>query len=90
MRATIIQPKGNLEREVWEFNLSTEYHPVLSLTHYAFQTKETTRHKWKTQNWWDRYDNRNNPMSTAPYSTAAVFDAKNYFIEQIQKIEVTK
>lgn len=88
MRATIIELNGNLEREVWEFDLSTQYEPILKLTHYSFQTKETSRHKWKTQNWWDNFDNRQSLMKSAPYSTAAVFSAKEYFIEQIKNLEV--
>ena len=89
MRTQIIQPNGNLQREVWEFILFADHTPPeIKLTHYAFQTKETTRHKWKTQNWWDRYDNRNSLMKTPPYSTEAIFEAKNYFIKQIENIEV--
>jgi hypothetical protein len=89
MRATIIQPNGNLEREVWEFDLETGFEPHLRLMSFAFQTRPSTRHKkWINQNRWDRLDRRNNTITSPPYSAQVVNNAKEYFINYIRTTEV--
>jgi hypothetical protein len=88
VRTDIIQLNDNLKREVWTFDLAIDYKPKIRLLHFAFQTRLSTRHKWKNQNHWDRLMQRDNTMAVPPVSAQAVYDAKEYFIQQIKDAEV--
>lgn len=52
-----------LSRQVWAFFADTTWHRGKSIVGlrpnwYAVQTRETTRHKWRTVKQWDRMDER--------------------------------
>lgn len=69
MKIEIIRQNGDLKREVWEFALHVDYSNRASiyLQFYAFQTKETARHrKWVSQTHWQRYDKRQNNIDFPP------------------------
>jgi hypothetical protein len=90
MRTDVIQFDGDLKREVWTFDLETSHKIELRLMYYSFGTRLSTRHKkWIDQNHWDRLMQRDNTMTTPPYSSEVVAKAKQYFIEQIKIAEVT-
>jgi len=88
MKTDIIQPDGDLKREVWSFELFN-FKPEIRLMYYSFQTRPSTRHKkWITQSHWDRLDQRYNSFAEPPISVQAIYDAKEYFIQQIKNAEV--
>jgi hypothetical protein len=89
MRYTVVQPDGDLKREVWDFDLGVDYQIKLRLDYFAFQTRPSTRHrKWQVENCWNRLTHRDNTIKSPPYSSEAVEEAKQYFIEQIKSAGV--
>lgn len=90
IRKIIIEPDGDLKREVWEYSLDIDGgYFVIRLDHYAFQTRLSTRHrKWKSENEWDRLINRDNTMKDPPYSSFTFTKAKEYFIHKLKATEL--
>ena len=91
MRAEIILPNGDLKREVWEFELVLDFsgRNTIYLSRYSFQTKETTRHKWKVQTNWDRLFRRSSNIETPTIPIAVEEQVRHEFIEIVRKIPIT-
>lgn len=56
-KVVVIEPDGDLHRQVWEFWYS-QYEHTLYLDEYQEQTRETKRAGWKTTNWYYRLNRR--------------------------------
>lgn len=55
--------KDGLETEEWTYNLQDSVGSItLKLSHYIKQSRKTKRHAWKTIEYWDRLDKRNNTI----------------------------
>ncbi len=67
MQCKIIDLRENRTRQVWTFVLlsgSNEFKVVVG--HWAYETLPAHARKWRTHNWWDRFDNRNNNIKDHP------------------------
>lgn len=91
MRTEVIQNIGDLRRERWVFDLSIGIsRDTLYLDHYAFETKESNRHrKWQTQTHWDRLMRRENNVDKPPLPQDIIKRAKEDLIFKIAQLEVT-
>ena len=91
MRAEIVLPDGDLKREVWSFNLSIDYSTTcIYLEYYSFDTKETARHKWRTQNHWGRFDRRNNNIDGPPLPMQVETEMRRRYQERILTIPIKR
>lgn len=90
MNKEVIRNSGDLNREVWVFSLSVDTRSTLYFDRYSLQTKETKRHKWNVQIYWDRLNRRDNNVSDPPLPDWAIGRAKLYFKFVIDGLPVTR
>ena len=89
MRTEIIKPNGNLKREVWTFRLDVDTsRSAIYLDYYSFQTKETTRHKWRQQTHWEKFDRRNNNIDTPTIPDDVETEVRSRYQEYIMTLPV--
>jgi len=92
MRLEIIRPNGDLEREVWQFNLNLGLtgSPCIYLQYYSFQTRGTKRHKWVEQTHWQKIDRRYNNISDPPLPPDVEDEMRKRYQEYILTLHVIK
>jgi hypothetical protein len=89
MLIKIIVPNGDLKREVWEFTLSVTYRVNLRFVCYAFEERETLRHRiWKTQSLWGTYFERASNIARPTVPLNVIEQAKERYCRLINEAEV--
>lgn len=76
MRVEIIRNHGDLKRERWLFRLSMNGDVRLYLCLWAFETRETKRHSWRSHGFWDRTDSRSSTVGSVIAPPDVVAEAK--------------
>jgi hypothetical protein len=91
MEVEIIKPDGDLKREVWKFVFRDDYSAFrIVIGRYAFQVRETRRHKWRVQTRWERWDKRMNIIDHPPLPAEVITEAKKKLVEMIEALPVTE
>ena len=89
----IIRPDGDLKREVWRFNLFLPYggNKCICFNSYAFQTRETTRHrKWISQTKWNRTMRRENTIPQPPLPDDVEAEVRKTFANRVSSLPIIK
>ena len=87
--AEIIEPKGDLKREVWVFYWLEDFiRSRIVLASYSFQERATKRHKWKRQSWWERLDNRDGNIEKPQVPLRVEIQARQHYRDFIDTIPI--
>ena len=83
MKITITRLTGYLKRELWEFDFTTDQTMRIYFDAFFFQTKESSRHKWRTQSHWQRLDKRSNNIDCPNPPQDVIEQAKQELINTL-------
>lgn len=92
MKCEIIEPDGDLKREVWTFILSVDYgRACIYLENYAFQTRDSIRRrKWESQTHWGRHFRRENNIDNPPLPPSIESQMRSHYQEYIMSLSIIK
>jgi hypothetical protein len=86
----IIRDQGTLDKREWAFYYYADYHTLI-LVYYFHYSRATTRHKFKTVEWWSTYgDNRDRGrfegkrLDAVPLPDDVVSEARQEFISSLR------
>ncbi|KKL91937.1 hypothetical protein LCGC14_1889710 [marine sediment metagenome] len=92
MRIEIVREIGDLRREIWSFCLIVDFsgRGKIYFDSWAFQSKESKRHKWKTQSHWTRLMRRDNTVDNPPLPGDVVVELREMLSDKVNTLEITK
>jgi hypothetical protein len=80
---------GKNIRETWYFNESID--PIrftIRLSAYTRSKKTDKQRVFRPENKWDRYNTRDNTIGVPPLPDDVIKEAKQYYIDLINKVEI--
>jgi hypothetical protein len=86
MHIRIEKPDGDLKREVWEFSLMVDSMSVIYFDLYAFQTRPSRRHNWKSQSIFQRLSRRDSNMEAPVIPGSILTEMRQQFKDKIDDI----
>ena len=80
MRVNVISELNKEERQVWEFNL---FDLNLVLVGYRYEKKPKGKRKWRSEYFWDIYNERGSTMKERPVLVGSI---RRRALKQVQKL----
>lgn len=89
MRIEIVRNNTGLQRERWVFNLCMGTTTVLYFDNFIFETKETPRHKWNNQSYYDRLMRRSSNIDMPAIPLDVIARVKEQICKTINDLLIT-
>ena len=78
-----------LSQQVWDFNLSINYSTkCIYFDRYSAQSRTPPQRKFRIDGSWDRLDHRDSSIKVPPLPHDILEEARQYFKQQIDTLEV--